>query len=390
MRNIIANRRIRITKGRVVIVVMIGLALFLYNEIVPPTMDGGPVFDGESQGLKATKVVPTLDAPIQKGMNTIWCASFLSLWKSLQTDLAQEPLAVQGAPEIALALNNADDPRPHIPQESLYVATGMNQDGMAEQIRKDLAQRFPTKVQQPTFPEISPNSFVAYAYLEANINFSLPYFQNNMPLTFTDSAGNNTNVSSFGIRSKDESAYYKLRRQPAILYASKDYENKILSNSPTEFVIDLDHTSKPNQIILANVKPQLTLAKTLESVEEKIARQEKYANLNKDSYKLSVGSTDVLLVPDIVWRLSHRFAELEGREFKNTKLKGQRIDIAQQDIQFRLDRSGADLKSEAKMYLVPIATYYLLDRPFLLYMKKRGAEMPYLVMWVDNAELLNH
>ena len=390
MRNIIANRRIRITKGRVVIVVMIGLALFLYNEIVPPTMDGGPVFDGESQGLKATKVVPTLDAPIQKGMNTIWCASFLSLWKSLQTDLAQEPLAVQGAPEIALALNNADDPRPHIPQESLYVATGMNQDGMAEQIRKDLAQRFPTKVQQPTFPETSPNSFVAYAYLEANINFSLPYFQNNMPLTFTDSAGNNTNVSSFGIRSKDESAYYKLRRQPAILYASKDYENKILSNSPTEFVIDLDHTSKPNQIILANVKPQLTLAKTLESVEEKIARQEKYANLNKDSYKLSVGSTDVLLVPDIVWRLSHRFAELEGREFKNTKLKGQRIDIAQQDIQFRLDRSGADLKSEAKMYLVPIATYYLLDRPFLLYMKKRGAEMPYLVMWVDNAELLNH
>jgi hypothetical protein len=30
----------------------------------------------------------------------------------------------------------------------------------------------------------------------------------------------------------------------------------------------------------------------------------------------------------------------------------------------------------------------LFDRPFLLYIKKRDAQQPLLVMWVENAELL--
>ena len=28
------------------------------------------------------------------------------------------------------------------------------------------------------------------------------------------------------------------------------------------------------------------------------------------------------------------------------------------------------------------------DKPFLIYLKKRGATLPYLVMWIDNSELL--
>jgi hypothetical protein len=39
--------------------------------------------------------------------------------------------------------------------------------------------------------------------------------------------------------------------------------------------------------------------------------------------------------------------------------------------------------------MLPIPMYYLFDKPFLVYMKKRGAEHPFFVMWVDNAELLD-
>jgi hypothetical protein len=101
-----------------------------------------------------------------------------------------------------------------------------------------------------------------------------------------------------------------------------------------------------------------------------------------------LGPNDVLLVPDFFWHITHRFAELEGQAFMNPTLKGQRMDVAQQDILFRLDRSGAELESEAKIYALPIPTYYVFDRPFLIYMKKRGEPHPYFVMWVDNAELL--
>ena len=32
---------------------------------------------------------------------------------------------------------------------------------------------------------------------------------------------------------------------------------------------------------------------------------------------------------------------------------------------------------------------FIFSRPFIVYMKKRGCDQPFFVMWVDNAELLN-
>ena len=40
------------------------------------------------------------------------------------------------------------------------------------------------------------------------------------------------------------------------------------------------------------------------------------------------------------------------------------------------------------MKCMPIPAYYFFNKPFLVYMKKRGAKHPFFVMWVDNAELL--
>jgi hypothetical protein len=101
-----------------------------------------------------------------------------------------------------------------------------------------------------------------------------------------------------------------------------------------------------------------------------------------------VGPNDVLLVPDFFWQISHRFSDLEGRAFLNPKLKGRRLEVARQDILFRLERSGAELESESKIYCLPIPTYFVLDRPFLICMRRRDAAEPYFVMWIDNAELM--
>ena len=50
-------------------------------------------FEGSSPDLKATEVVATLDAPIPKGKNAIWCASFQSAWKALE-ELAGGPIGL--------------------------------------------------------------------------------------------------------------------------------------------------------------------------------------------------------------------------------------------------------------------------------------------------------
>jgi hypothetical protein len=57
-------------------------------------------------------------------------------------------------------------------------------------------------------------------------------------------------------------------------------------------------------------------------------------------------------------------------------------------IQFRLDRSGAELASESKVVVKPGASFFHFNRPFLIYMKKRSGEHPFFLMWVENAELL--
>jgi hypothetical protein len=46
------------------------------------------------------------------------------------------------------------------------------------------------------------------------------------------------------------------------------------------------------------------------------------------------------------------------------------------------------LESEARLGVAALPREFVFNRPFLVYMQKRGAEHPFFVMWVDNAELL--
>ncbi|MPN27307.1 hypothetical protein SDC9_174738 [bioreactor metagenome] len=102
----------------------------------------------------------------------------------------------------------------------------------------------------------------------------------------------------------------------------------------------------------------------------------------------TVHLSDSFLVPDFSWLISHRFAELEGQTFSNKRLTGQPIVAARQDILFRMNKSGVELKSEAKIQTAGTSTDYNLDSPFLVCVKSRKTGVPYFAMWVDNAELM--
>jgi hypothetical protein len=293
---------------------------------------------------------------------------------------------LEGAPTLADALNRAYTPRREIPAGALYTAVGWEDKGILEQIRKDVAQQFPGS-DPPTFPGIIPGSFVAYSYLEARVKFGLPYFQNTKPLEFIGGDGRKAGVSSFGIREEDEYAYQELREQPRVLFSNLGIGRAIEAAvahrppDPPACIVDLDGLSQPSQIIVAMVGRNPTLADTLASVEEKTR--------SYPTARLGVGHNDTLLVPDVVYRITHHFAELGKRKLLNPALAhGQYMDVAQEDLLFQLDRSGAELQAESKMHTQPIPTHYVFNHPFLIIMRKRGETRPYFVMWVDNAELL--
>ncbi len=343
-------------------------------------------YEGDSTGLEQTVIVPTLDTPIPPGKNVIWCSSFQVAWNHLKDDVIKAPVKVANAEEVADRLNRAPQSEADLPEGSYYATAGFVGDGVVETIQKEMAQRFPS-AGKPTFEGLLPDAIVAYAYLTAGVKFTIPFFDSNKPLAFQGSDGGETSVSAFGIRPQDEYAYDRLREQVEILYSFPDFYHYFGKEDPSaEFAIDLCKDSSPNQIVVARIEPGETLADTVASLEEKIREW----SPESEKHARSFGISDVLLVPEASWRIAHHFAEIEGPDkmLRNAGFEGYYVDTAFQMIEFRLDRSGAELATEAKVIFLPIPRYFLFHRAFLIYMRKRGAEHPFLVMWVDNAELL--
>jgi hypothetical protein len=160
-----------------------------------------------------------------------------------------------------------------------------------------------------------------------------------------------------------------------------------------EFAIDLCKNSSPYQVILARIPQCGTLGETVVFVEEKMAAFRNYQEYEELRVlrppDLILG--DSLRVPDILYKLTHNFAELEDKLLANPQWQDYSIIEARQVVNFATGRTGVVPTSQAASGVVrPILPRnFHFDKPFLVYVKKRqeGAN-PFFVMWVDNAELM--
>jgi hypothetical protein len=347
--------------------------------------DDGPntlpavAFQGDSRALKHSVVVPTLDTPLVKGKNLIWCASFQLAWDRLKDEVGGEPVCVADAEAVVKRLNHSAVSTDDLPEDGYYAAAGAAKDGIVEKIRAAMQERFH---KEPTELNCMGGDLMAYAYLQAALRFTLPYFENDESFVFTDSQGRKTAVSSFGLREKDESKYSDLRRQPEVLYANA----RIPVVQPAEFALDLCRESTPCQVIVARIPRKETLLATIEDLDARIS------GYRPDDWARQLHANSVLLVPNLHWSLSHHFSELEGpdKQLLNKGLQGLHLATALQTIDFRLDRSGVELQSESHEICKSSDPCFVFDGPFLIVVKNRGARHPFFVMWVDNAELLSH
>jgi hypothetical protein len=338
------------------------------------------VFNGESKDLRQSVVVPTLDTPMPQNKNVIWCGTIQLAWNRLGKDVLHQLPQVHGAETVVSRLNLAQFSEDDLSSDSYLATAGFARDGIAENVKSEMTRRFQREVK---IDPMNASDILAYAFLEANADFTIPFFDNRSLFSFRDSSAKETKVTSFGIEEKHEYAYHDLRKQIGLLYLLRKKTNP---EELEEFVIDLCRDSSPNQIIVACVPPKATLLETLTDMEKKT---QEFAR-NPTDYQGAFGIRDVLLVPNLNWEVRHHFAELEGgdKRLMNAGFTGYYISKAMQTIRFRLDRSGAELASEAQHVVSPTATHFVCDRPFLIVVKKRGAERPFFVMRVDNAELL--
>jgi hypothetical protein len=244
----------------------------------------------------------------------------------------------------------------------------------------------------PVFDESDRSSTVVfYSYLDIDLEFQYPFYTKNSAFIFNDTEGTDTEVASFYniAEGMGDSKSEQVSEQVDILYY-KSGNNK----ETAEFAIDLCKYTSPYQVVLALVSRGNTLGSTVATVEQKISEFKKdpdYEVLRK-LQPPKFGHGDIVIVPDILYKLTHQFTELMGKSIGNSKLAGLPIVKAKQMIDFSLSRTGVILKSEAVGVVAAIARprHLYFNKPFLIYVKKRqGGTDPFFVMWVDNAELMD-
>ncbi len=380
-----ANRRLHLVFLGVFILALAGVVLWWrgFGSYVVQRVQYGSrtaTFSGDSASLQQTVVVPTLDTPCPPGKNVIWCSSFQLAWNELRDKVIKAPLNVIGAEEIAARLNAARQSASDLDAKSVYARGGWVKKGIREQIRKDMAARFPSHV-LPDFNDYT-EGILAYSYLAARVPFKHPFRQMDDGLVFTDSQGAQTQVAGFGLWETYRRAYRKTCEQVEILCLRSDDERDKYYEQPTEYALDLCRHSRPYQVVVARVDPRGSLAETFDHIRVQVAEFKKLPSYEELRH---LRGGDELGVPDIFWRIDHRFTELIGRAVANVRMP---IVEALQTIEFRFDRFGAALESEAILAAKASPRYFEFNRPFLIYMQKRDAERPFFVMWVDNAELL--
>jgi len=341
-----------------------------------------PTFSADSQSLARTVVVPTLDTPFGEGLNVIWCSSFQLAWNEVRDRVIGAPLEVIGAEEVAARLNTAEQSTADLEPESFYAAGGRGEDGIIERIEREMAAKFPSHA-LPDFKDypLGGRDILAYSYLKANVPFEHPYRQLDAGLAFVDSHGVETRVAGFGLWEAHRPQYRNIREQVEIMYCRESEERPW---ELQECALDLCRHSEPYQVVVAAVEPKGTLAETIEYIR---LQAEQFKTRSDYETARRFRRTDILRVPEVFWRIDHRFRELIGKVVANAEPANPIVE-ALQTIEFRLDRSGAMLESQTIMVLAAIPRCFAFDRPFLVYMQKRGAQHPFFVMWVDNTELL--
>ncbi|OHB67417.1 MAG: hypothetical protein A2Y77_05310 [Planctomycetes bacterium RBG_13_62_9] len=349
--------------------------------------------DVDSKNLKQTAVVATLDCPLPEHKNAIWCSTFQMAWDQLKRDIVGEPIQLPEAQELANRLNQTQFPTRDIQQESYYAAAGFVKDGVIERIQKDMAKRFPSEP-VPVFDErykALRDVVTAYAYLNVDVGFAYPYCTNLSAFDFADSNGVRKAVTAFcaqpGARTADSG---RVREQTEILY----YEHGETPGT-AQFAVDLSRETQPYQVILARMPRCSALGEAARTLQTKIGEFR-----NDPDYQVlrKLRPIDTLIVPDVLYKLTHHFDELLGKRLGNAKWREYFIFDALQKIDFTLSRTGVVLKSEARLAMAasrrvpakleePRRLHF--DRPFLICVKKREPNaVPFFLMWVDNAELM--
>ena len=320
---------------------------------------GPPALKCNAKDLHQTVVVATLDAPITKGTNLLWCATLQITWNEL-ADLCGGTVDMVDPPDVVGVLNRKAISTNDLDATSFVAAAGPGRT-IVPQIQAVLEAKFHGQASPELLRPV--DGLFAYAYLFINLPFEWAFERLPFPLQFGTKS-----VECFGTSNLHNPRQDRAGRQLIL----RDYR------VPDDLIIELQTRRHDHELVLAMVPPAETMEKTIRIVSERL--------------RSSSGKHDhhwLLQIPVLNFDLTRTYEEICGHEVRGHGKSPFTMPLVDciQKIRFRLDERGAVLKSEVVMTLgSPSAIRF--DKPFLVLLRLRDRDNPYFALWVDNAEIL--
>lgn len=298
--------------------------------------------------------------------NRVWVGTFQLVWNKLMDEFTHGPVVLKdyNSPMIE-ALNRRGFDANDIDDAAYYATFGDNSLAKKAEIEKAIREKFneTSDVLGDTEWLADGRQFIIYAMLKKEFKF-LEKFSDLGKKTF---GKNKIKTAFFGI---DENSDEDLDDAVNVLfYGENEYAVELPTRGDDVVLLYRTDADKPFDALFA----------------EMMDKKEKY--LGKNDFD----EMDELRVPNFDFYLKHYFNELAGKTIVNSE-RYVTIQQALETIEFKMDREGVRLKSEAAMYMgdgfmfMTAPRYFYFDDTFVLFLMEKGRQHPYFAMRVQDME----
>lgn len=309
-------------------------------------------------------IVPTLDDKISD--NTIWCGTFQLIWNDLKNNLAKQDIKFEEDLEVVNNLNKETFTTNDISDKYYYKKYGTPTLELKAEIEREIKRKFNEEsdiLNDFDWQGRDPKDFFLYVMLKKDFEFKSAFEK-----LENSKFGEFENIEYFGIK---ENSSNKLRDQVEVLYY----------NSKNDFAILLE-TKGDDEIILCKNPKGDTFSKIYKNILEE-----------KDKYSgnLNMKAKETLKIPNINFKEKKEFKEIENKSFYFSNGDKYSIEKALQTIEFKLDRKGGKIKSEAGMMvknemgvLDENIREFSIDDTFAIFLLQEGKEVPYFANKIND------
>lgn len=303
--------------------------------------------------------------------NSIWVGTFNLVWNELMEQIIHgEVQYIDGNTELVNELNKKSFTKESLSEADYYIKVDKTAPELKKQILKDIKNKFnidnSALLDNLDFNPTSPKDFTIYSMLNKEFEFENPFDK----LESGKFGKSEELVKFFGINN-DTSEYVNI---------SVDI---LFYNNENDFAIKLN-TKQREEIILYRTNESKAFNKYYEEIQVKA---------NNYKGRTSFEANDEVRIPYININTEIKYNELCNKEIKGHK--GLILKEAAQNVRFNLHEKGGNVISEAvvmgaynSISMDEPAIHFYFDDTFILFMKEKGKDKPYLSLKVDDTEIL--